>query len=75
MLQVVGGGFAGAAGNNVERRNIWTNMMISGIVWQLVTLTVFAGLVVDFFLPTRRAWNDVTPDKFRGFLGAVAAAF
>jgi hypothetical protein len=83
MLQAVGGGFAGGAGNNVSLRNKGTNLMISGIVWQVATLLAFAGLVIDYFLRTRRAWNDVTPEakvlfeqrKFRGFLAAVAVAF
>jgi hypothetical protein len=83
MLQAVGGGFAGGAGNNVSLRNKGTNLMISGIVWQVATLLAFAGLVIDYFLRTRRAWNDVTPEakvlfeqrKFREFLAAVAVAF
>jgi hypothetical protein len=83
MLQAVGGGFAGGAGNNVKLRNTGTNLMISGIVWQVATLLVFAGLVVDYALRTRRSWNDVTAEaksllrqiKFRGFLAAVAVAF
>jgi RTA1 like protein len=83
MLQAVGGGFAGGAGNNVHLRNIGTNLMISGIVWQVATLLVFLGLVVDYALRTMRAWSDVNPQakvlvqetKFRGFLAALAVAF
>jgi hypothetical protein len=83
LTQAVGGGFAGGAGNNVNLRNIGTNLMISGIVWQVATLIAFAGLVIDYIIRTRRAWNDVTPEaksllkqrKFRGFLAAVAVAF
>jgi hypothetical protein len=83
MLQAVGGGFAGGAGNNVKLRNIGTNLMISGIVWQVATLLVFVGLVVDYALSTRRAWSDVNPGakvllqqtKFRGFLAALTVAF
>jgi uncharacterized membrane protein len=83
MLQAVGGGFAGSAENDVKLRNIGTNLMISGIVWQVATLIAFAGLVIDYIIRTRRAWNGVTPEaksllrqrKFRGFLAAVAVAF
>jgi hypothetical protein len=83
MLQAVGGGFAGGAGNNVKLRNIGTNLMISGIVWQVATLLVFVGLVVDYALSTRRAWSDVNPEakvllqqtQFRGFLVALTVAF
>jgi uncharacterized membrane protein len=83
MLQAVGGGFAGGAGDNVKIRNIGTNLMISGIVWQVATLLVFVGLVVDYALRTRTAWSDVNPEakvllqqtKFRGFLVALAVAF
>jgi hypothetical protein len=83
MLQAVGGGFAGGAGNNAKLRNIGTNLMISGIVWQVATLLVFVGLVIDYALSTRKAWSDVNPEakilqqqtKFRGFLVALAVAF
>jgi len=83
MLQAVGGGFAGGAGNNVKLRNIGTNLMISGIVWQVATLIAFSGLVIDYALRTRRLWDQVAPDaksllmerKFRSFLAAVAMAF
>ncbi|PMD43487.1 RTA1-domain-containing protein [Hyaloscypha variabilis F] len=83
MLQAVGGGFAGGAGNNVKLRNTGTNLMISGIVWQVATLITFSALVVDYALRTRRAWSDVTPEakgllsqsKFRSFLAAAAVAF
>jgi len=83
MLQAVGGGFAGGAGNNVKLRNTGTNLMISGIVWQVATLIAFFGLVIDYALRTRRAWEQVTPEvksllrerKYRSFLAAVAVAF
>ncbi len=83
MLQAVGGGFAGGAGNNVKLRNLGTNLMISGIVWQVATLIAFAALVMDYVLRTRGAWKHVTPEaksllaqsKFRAFLVAVAVAF
>lgn len=83
MLQAVGGGFAAGAGNNTKTRNTGTDLMISGIVWQVATLLAFAALVIDYVLRTRRAWNDVSPEaktllrqtKFQGFLAAVAVAF
>jgi RTA1 like protein len=83
MLQAVGGGFAAGAGNNAKTRNTGTDLMISGIVWQVATLLAFAALVIDYVLRTRRAWSDVSPEaktllrqsKFRGFLAAVTVAF
>lgn len=83
MLQAVGGGFAGGAGNNMHLRNIGTDLMIAGIVWQVATLIVFAGLVADYTLRTRQAWNQVPESakilaqklSFRYFVGGVTVAF
>lgn len=74
---------AGGAGDNVKTRDNGTNLMIAGIVWQVATLLVFAGLAVDYAISTSRSWGIVSPDaktllgksSFKGFLVAVAVAF
>ena len=72
-----------AAGSDVKKRNIGTNLMIAGIVWQVATLIAFAGLVIDYVVRTCGVW-DVVDDgakrllgkrRFRGFVGAVGVAF
>ena len=83
MLQAVGGGFAGGAGNNTHLRNLGTNLMISGIVWQVATLIVFAGIVIDYIVRTSRAWDQVPSDanivasktSFKLFAAGVVVAF
>jgi hypothetical protein len=57
--------------------------MIAGIVFQVVVLLAFAGLVTDYVLRVRRNWLDVqetgkllAADKnFRRFAWAVTVAF
>ncbi|KUJ19710.1 RTA1-domain-containing protein [Mollisia scopiformis] len=83
MLQAIGGGMAGGAKDNVSKRNMGTNLMIIGIVWQVGTLIVFACLVTDYAIRTSRSWGIVSADaknlfarrSFKGFLVAVAVAF
>jgi hypothetical protein len=83
MLQAVGGGLAGSAGSNAGLRNKGTDLTIAGIVWQVATLIAFAGLVLDYFIRTRKDWDKVDEDaknllrkkKFRGFVFGAAVAF
>ncbi|KAM0144743.1 hypothetical protein ACHAP3_000776 [Botrytis cinerea] len=64
LLQAIGGGIAASAGENQKTRDLGTNLMIAGIVWQVFTLIVFAALVVDYVLRTRRSWDRV-PEETR----------
>jgi hypothetical protein len=83
MLQAIGGGMAGGAKDDASKRNLGTNLMIVGVCWQVATLTVFAGLVLDYAIRTRKTWDLVsseskalvTKSSFKGFLIAVAVAF
>ncbi|CAD6439833.1 be581865-7688-4b94-9ad9-d4fbc19cf3a3 [Sclerotinia trifoliorum] len=63
LLQVIGGGIAASAGDNHSTRDLGTNPMIAGIVWQVFTLIVFAALVLDYIIRTRRSWDRVPEDK------------
>lgn len=73
----------GAANDDDTLRNLGTNLMIAGIVWQVATLLVFAALALQYVLRTRSAWNVVDPEaksllqsrKFKGFIWAVTIAF
>lgn len=66
---------AGSSKDNVSKRNAGTNLMIVGVVWQVATLVLFAGLVIQYAIHTRKAWAVVSPDvkallnkwTFKGF--------
>ncbi|EGP86973.1 unnamed protein product [Zymoseptoria tritici ST99CH_1A5] len=83
VLQSVGGGMAGGAGFNRQRRQTGTDMMIAGVVLQVVVLLVFAALVWLYAVRTRKNWANVAQPakallqerKFRSFLIAVAVAY
>ncbi|KAI1861897.1 hypothetical protein JX265_009400 [Neoarthrinium moseri] len=86
ILQGTGGGLA-AAGDDKATTDNGTDIMIAGLVFQVVTLLVFIGLCVDFSISTFRnfkvngstALNDDPAVvnirrsvMFRGFLAALA---
>ncbi|PVH81627.1 RTA1-domain-containing protein [Cadophora sp. DSE1049] len=83
LLQAIGGGMAGSADDDEDLRDLGTNLMIAGIVWQVATLIAFASLVIDYVVRTRFAWEAVDPEakallaqkKFKGFVWAVVIAF
>jgi RTA1 like protein len=83
MLQAVGGGMAGGADGNVHLRNMGTDLMIAGIVWQVATLVVFACLAIDYVVRTSRVWDQVPSGakilavkvSFKLFVAGVALAF
>jgi hypothetical protein len=83
VLQAMGGGMAGIARKNTETRDRGTEVMFAGIVWQVATLVVFAGFVVDYAIRTVRVWGEV-PDtakdlsgklSFKLFAGGISVAF
>lgn len=82
MFQAIGGGFAAGANGNAHLLNIGTDLIITGIVWQVATLIVFGSLVVDYIVRTRRVWGRVHPrakmlatkTSFKFFAAGVAVA-
>jgi hypothetical protein len=83
LLQGIGGGFAGGAGQDAHLRDVGTDLMMAGIIFQVVTLLAFAALVLDYAVRTWRAWDVVSMDakallkqrRFKGFLAAMILAF
>lgn len=83
ILQAVGGGLAGSSKGNVNQRNVGTDLMMVGIVIQVFTLIVFAGLVIDYAIRVKYAWVHVNVEgkklaeqtSFKLFVAAVAIAF
>ncbi|TGO44912.1 hypothetical protein BOTNAR_0722g00030 [Botryotinia narcissicola] len=83
LLQAIGGGIAASAGENEKTRDLGTNLMIAGIVWQVFTLIVFAALVIDYVLRTRKSWDRVPEETrimaakrpFKLFCAGISVAF
>lgn len=53
VLQGAGGGLAASAGPGSSGQKIGTDLMIAGIVWQVITLLGFGTLVLDYTVRTR----------------------
>ncbi|KAH7355407.1 RTA1 like protein-domain-containing protein [Rhexocercosporidium sp. MPI-PUGE-AT-0058] len=83
LLQAIGGGMAGSADGDDKKLDLGTNLMIAGIVFQVATLIIFAGLVVDYVVRTRADWENVSESvkavaatkNFKRFSWAVTVAF
>ena len=74
---------AGSSDGDNVRLDLGTNLMIAGIVFQVATLLVFAGLVIDYIVRTRRTWETVSESakivaatkQFKRFSWALLVAF
>jgi len=83
VLQGCGGGIAATANDNESLRNTGTDLMLTGIVWQVVTLLVFGIMAVDYTLRLRRSTEPLSAEaeamkhdqKFELFLGGLVVAF
>ncbi|MCJ1404949.1 hypothetical protein MMC11_008175 [Xylographa trunciseda] len=83
VLQAAGGATAATAGYNVSLANIGGNIMLAGIVWQVFTLIVFAGLSGAYFRRVHVNRSEMTASalavfesrKFRLFLVAITIGF
>ncbi|KAI4188253.1 MAG: hypothetical protein L6R41_002251 [Letrouitia leprolyta] len=82
ILQGAGGGTAASASTQ-STQDVGSNLMIAGIVWQVVTLAVFALLGGIFFFRVLRNRSSLTPSanlvlqdtKFQLFLGGLVLAY
>ncbi|PVH79609.1 RTA1-domain-containing protein [Cadophora sp. DSE1049] len=63
ILQSAGGAMASIA-DTQEDTDRGVNVMISGLIAQVVSLTVFAILCADFAFQSRKKWNDRDPKFF-----------
>lgn len=83
IIQGAGGGIAASAPpDDSKSTKLGGNLMLAGIVWQVFTMLVFAGLAADFFLrvyrnrsrlnsSTEQLWRTVS---FKLYLAALATA-
>ena len=83
VLQGAGGGLAATADNNPSQRKIGTDLMITGIVGQVVTLIAFATMISDYFIRLSRSKQPLSPEAqamksnraFQLFSGGLIIAF
>ena len=83
VLQGAGGGTAATANHGSSMQNTGNDLMIAGIVWQVITLLVFGVLVVDYMLRVRKnthnhsaaAANILSDRKFKIFVGGLFLAY
>ena len=81
ILQGAGGGTAASADTGSSLQNVGTDLMITGIVWQVITLLVFGILVSIYVLRTSK--NTLAPSahqllstlRFKLFLGSLVIAY
>lgn len=74
---------AGGADGDVHVRDVGTDLMIAGIIFQVITLCFFGLLVALYAFRTWRAWSVVSFEakellaqtKFKAFLVAMSLAF
>lgn len=83
VLQSAGGGIAATADDDPDLSDIGTNIMIAGIIWQVVILAVFGVLVTEYVVRTYRRRDRLSPRalnlwasrRFRCFIAAVFLAY
>ena len=82
VLQGTGGGIAATA-DTESGQKAGNNLMMAGIVWQVVTLFAFGALVVDYCLSASRGRNSFTQAtvnlissrNFKLFAGAIVVSY
>jgi hypothetical protein len=83
LLQGVGGGMAATGDPGSEQQDNGTNIMIAGVVLQVVTLTIFGILLIEYAIRTYHHGAEISHEarallqkrSFRSFMFAIALAF
>lgn len=83
VLQGAGGGLASTADPGSNLQDVGTNLMIAGVIFQVVILAFFGYFLAEYTLRTYRrrdqlsqeAWALFHKTSFRCFMGAVIVAF
>ncbi len=82
-VQGGGGGVAGGAENGSSDLKRGTDIMIGGIIFQVVVLVFFGYFLIEYFVRVYRHHDQLGPDslanlrsrRFQGFMGAVVLSF
>lgn len=83
VMQGAGGGIAATADYGSDLQDLGTNLMLAGVIWQVVCLTFFGCFLGEYLIRTYRRRNTLQSPavqllhntKFRLFLGAVTTAY
>ncbi|KAJ4411606.1 hypothetical protein N0V91_001391 [Didymella pomorum] len=82
VLQGAGGGIAATSDFGSELQDVGTDLMLAGVVWQVVCLTFFGYFLGEYLVRTYRHRNEIGCDgiellhdrKFQLFVGAIITA-
>lgn len=74
IVQAIGGAKASEAETDADML-AGTHIMVAGIAFQLGTMTLFGGLMVDFFLRVRGEFREAVTRGMRMVFGAVLVSF
>jgi hypothetical protein len=83
LLQGAGGGIAATADNGSKMLDVGTDLMIAGVIWQVVCLAFFGYFLCEYAFRTHRHRDQLSFDstsllrsaKFRCFCFAIFAAY
>jgi hypothetical protein len=83
VLQGAGGGIAATADSGSSMQDVGTDLMIAGVIFQVVILGVFAACTVDYVIRSNRHRGDLSAEstellndkKFRAFCFAIPIAY
>ncbi|KAF2713499.1 RTA1-domain-containing protein [Pleomassaria siparia CBS 279.74] len=83
VLQGAGGGIAATADNGSTGQDLGTDLMIAGVVFQVVVLAFFGVATVEYAMRCHRHRGEWLPEshtlyhdsKFRAFCGAILLAY
>lgn len=83
VLQGAGGGLASTADPGSSLQDVGTNLMIAGVIFQVVVLAFFGYFLTEYTIRTYRRRDQLTHEamalfhktSFRCFMGAVIVAF
>ncbi|KAF2825203.1 RTA1-domain-containing protein [Ophiobolus disseminans] len=83
ILQGAGGGIASTADTGGSLQDVGTNMMIAGVIFQVVVLVFFGYFLAEYTIRTYRRRDQLSAEamslfhktSFRCFMGAVIVAF
>jgi hypothetical protein len=83
ILQGAGGGTAATADDGSSLLDVGSDLMIAGIIFQVVVLVVFGALLVEYLVRVYRLRDTLAPSalklaadtRFRAFMGAIFVAY
>jgi hypothetical protein len=82
-LQGAGGGIAASAISGSSQQDVGTNLMIAGVIFQVVILACFGYFLVEYAVRTSRHMNRLTSEAitlfhstgFRAYMAAIVIAY